>query len=155
MTYALLDIKMDRPIDIDKHYISPGGYEVSLSNGQSILFDFRTYEGNVDEHDSSILHCTLTNLDTDSFRNACDIFKFATHINKITECYVYTGDDDDEDAIINIEKLLSFEIIDTDYYENKYGNIFSTDFIDVKKQLNIDELHLIFTQNLIDTFVIA
>ena len=38
ITKMVMDIKFDRPIDTDKHYISPGGY-VFVSEGKAYQFD--------------------------------------------------------------------------------------------------------------------
>ena len=36
----ILTLEMDREIDIDKHFITPGGYYMTDKNGQEYAFDF-------------------------------------------------------------------------------------------------------------------
>ena len=57
---------MDRLIDPEKHYISPGGYELIFDNDKSIQFDFNDYEGAVRKEGPTILDFIMRNLDEDS-----------------------------------------------------------------------------------------
>jgi hypothetical protein len=93
-------LEMDRPIVKGSHYISPGGYELRFVKkgglGVDIQFDFLDYEGTIE---GKLLHCRVSELDTYSFRNADDVFKWLdSGITPVwNEFYVYTGEDDEPD----------------------------------------------------------
>lgn len=108
-----ISIKMDRPIDTNKHYIAPGGYELMFVNGESIAFDFSESHGDVDKADPSIIHFSLFDLDTDSFPEseslADNLLLFKA--TKLVECYIYTGEDNEDAPINPLEiKEMFFEI---------------------------------------------
>lgn len=105
ITQMVMDIKFDRPIDTDKHYISPGGY-VFVSEGKVYQFDFMDYEGSVNKDDPTILHAEVYTLD----RNySDDLSKFNSDgLEKIEDFYIYTGEGDDPE--INPVKVLSLSI---------------------------------------------
>ena len=152
MIYALLDIKMDRPIDKHMHYISPGGYEIGFSDKSTTQFDFLDYEGYIDDEDPSILHCKLKNPDTDAFPNMLSIRKNITKATELIECYIYTGEHDDPE--INLDEIISFKIIDDNYNANDYKFIASTDYVTVNILDNDKTAEFTFTQKLIDTYKI-
>lgn len=108
-------IRMDRPIDPEKHYISPGGYELIFDNDKSIQFDFNDYEGAVRKEDPTILDFIMRNLDEDSYESAklLETHLINHSIKKIEEFYVYTGEDDCLEEInpVSIEDI-AFEIFD-------------------------------------------
>lgn len=87
--YAI--IQFDRPIDKEKHCISPGGYEMTFSNGVTTQFDFMEFEGSVDEQDDTVLFCTMRRLDTDTFPDADFLRTFEGSVTDIKEFYVWTG----------------------------------------------------------------
>lgn len=105
ITKMVMDIKFDRSIDTDKHYISPGGY-VFVSEGKVYQFDFMDYEGSVNKDDPTILHAEVYTLD----RNySDDLSKFNSDgLEKIEDFYIYTGEGDDPE--INPVKVLSLSI---------------------------------------------
>lgn len=96
-----ITVKMDRPIDTDKHYISPGGYELLFGNGESVAFDFYESYGNIDKNDESTIHFELCDLDTDSFPEAEKLagLLIGSRVKEITECYIYTGEEDGKEEI--------------------------------------------------------
>lgn len=150
MIYALLDIKMDRPIDKNKHYISPGGYEIKFRDNTTMQFDFCDYEGLIDDKDPSILHCKLTHADLDSFPNMINLCNSLSKTTELIECYVYTGEENEPE--INLTKILSFIIVDNNYYKNKYVSTTSTEFISITINDNIAEFA--FTKKLLDSYKI-
>lgn len=85
-------IKFDRPIDKEKHYISPGGY-IFKSSGKTYHFDFLTYEGTIDEKDPTVLHTDVYHLDED-YSNKLDDFDSA-ELEEIEEFFIYTGEEND------------------------------------------------------------
>lgn len=99
-------IKFDRQINPNhrNHYISPGGYEMKFSNGETVQFDFMDYCGNVDSKDRSILYADVEVLDTDSFPESEWLRHFTGTIDEILEFYIYTGEDHEEE-IFPVELL--------------------------------------------------
>lgn len=112
----VLSLKTDRPIDVNKHYISPGGYELLFSNGETVAFDFIESYGNVDKNDKSIIHYALFDLDTDSFPEAKKLtdYLLGSRVEKIIECYIYNGEDDEEEINPVEIKEMYFLISDND-----------------------------------------
>lgn len=99
--YAL--IKFDRPIDKDRHVISPGGYEMTFSNGETVRFDFMNFEGSVTHDDETVLNCHMKILDIDSFPESEFLKTFTGSVTAIKEFFVYTGELNDPE--INPVKL--------------------------------------------------
>lgn len=105
ITRMVMDIKFDRPINPDRHYISPGGYTMKCK-GQSYSFDFMDYESSVDKDDPTILHAEVYHLDKDY---STDLSKFnSKKIESIEEFYIYTGEG--EDPEINPTEVLSLTL---------------------------------------------
>ncbi len=111
-------IKFDRPIDKEKHYISPGGYTMTFRD-RTFRFDFEGYEGYIDEEDKSILHFKQINPDYDVFGESD--YEGVLGLNEITsddlknltaidEFFIYTGESDE--AEINPVKFLEFAFED-------------------------------------------
>lgn len=110
-------VRFDREIDPGKHYISPGGYEMSFSNGKTVQFDFMEYAGSicVDEPTNMLFECK--SLDVDCFPDAKFLTTFAGTITDIKEFYIYTGEDDESD-IYPVE-LISIRLLNDDDEEIK------------------------------------
>lgn len=109
----VISVKMDRPINPDVHYISPGGYELMFVNGESIAFDFSESYGKIDKADPSVIHFSLFDLDTASFPESKILGKklLLFKVTKIVECYIYTGEDNEDAPINPLEiKEMYFEI---------------------------------------------
>lgn len=87
-----LRIRFDRPIEKDKHYISPGGFEVELGSGEVVNFDFFMFYGCIDKNDPTILNIEQSELDLDSFPEAKALIGHIEDVVSIRECYVYTGE---------------------------------------------------------------
>lgn len=84
------DVKFDRPINKDRHYISPGGYNL---NGKS--FDFCMFEGVIVDPDT--LRCYISDFDIEYAEdNGVDAVVPADIMGKFSEFYIYTGEYDDE-----------------------------------------------------------
>lgn len=107
------EILFDREIDKNKHYVSPGSYQVLLKNGRSIYFDFDTFYGNVSDENPRVLECEMCGLDTVSFPEAKDFNP--KDMVSIQEFFVFTGEYDEPE--IHPVKLLSleFSVDDMDY----------------------------------------
>ena len=113
----VLSIKMDRSINTDNHYISPGGYELLFSNGESVAFDFYTSVCNIDKNEDSVINCHLFDLDTDDFENADRLISnlLCSQVKEIVECFIYTGEEDGKDEINPVSIMeWCFVIVDID-----------------------------------------
>lgn len=91
-----LKIKFNRKINKDIDYISPGGFSMVM-NGREIGFDFMTHYGNVDKSDATLCEFWFKEPDVDSFEELNNITEDELkNITSIKECYVYTGESDEE-----------------------------------------------------------
>lgn len=113
------DVVFDRKIEKNKYYISPGGYEVKYKD-KSYRFDFETFEGNVDDNDSKLLHCHVYNLDDSNI----GLHNYLSDINIITmrnatykEFFIYTGEYDDPEIYPVRIKNLSYEFLSGKTYD--------------------------------------
>lgn len=103
-------LEMDRPIDTDEHYVSPGGYEI---NGKP--FDFCEFEGNVDKDNPCILDCYLREFDGTLGDEDEEIVITEKDIKKgFTEFYVYTGEYDDPEINVKEVKEIVFAMYDAE-----------------------------------------
>ncbi len=100
----------DRPIDAAKHYISPGGFQISGKR-----FDFCQSAGIKVENDSRKIRFELKDLDTDYTDSTLTKTDVTNGI--FDEFYVYTGEAGDE--IINIISVSDIE------FEFDYEDIIS------------------------------
>lgn len=105
ITEMTMDLKFDRPIVKEKHYISPGGYAFR-SGGKTYHFDFLCFEGRIDPEDPTILHAEVHHLDKDYSYDMSDFN--AENLQEIEEFFVYTGEYDDPE--IYLESVLSLTI---------------------------------------------
>lgn len=114
VTAMELRLKMDRPISENDHYISPGGYELCSMDGENISFDFMSYVGKVDQENPDELYCEIKKLDLDSFPDAlASLTKdFIDKLGKIAECYVYTGENENQE--INLRNIVSWKLTFSD-----------------------------------------
>ena len=111
---------MDRPIDKEKHYYSPGGFEFTFASGETIAFDFNETESLIDENDPTIIHTRMKDLDYDSFPDAKKLDELirTQKVTKINECYIYTGEECEPD--INPVEIKACEfVIGEDDFSNK------------------------------------
>lgn len=111
-------IKFDRDIKPEKHYISPGGYEMTFSNGKTVQFDFMDYVGSICADDSTRLTCEMCTLDTGCFPDAKFLETFTGSITEIKEFFVYTGEDNEPE--INPVELVDLWMWNGDAKEITY-----------------------------------
>lgn len=108
--------KMNKPIDDDKIFISPGGYEMTFG-GWDMQFDFENSAGDIDDNDKSIIHFEQRNLDIGSFPDAkaLDNIDFLQTLEKIKDFYVDIEGPND----LNLESIISvsFETTNCDRYD--------------------------------------
>ena len=105
-------IRFDREIDAEKHYIIPGGYEMTFA-GKAVQFDFEDYSGTIDKVDKTVLHTEQENLDISAFPEAASITpEDIKNLEKINEFFVYTGEDGDPEINPVELEFLSFEFVE-------------------------------------------
>lgn len=129
---ARMSFRVSEAFDKKRHYVSPGGYEVRLRNGDVFAFDFTELEYGPEPEDPTVITATVRNEDTDAFPEVIKLKPRLHEIEAFTEFYIYTGEDETDDLLKPIE-LLSLEIIDS-------GNKFrippeSSEFISVEDNL--------------------
>ena len=61
-----LNIKMNRKIDTNKHYISPGGFEIKFDDDKTIAFDFNESESWVDETNKDVMCFRLKDMNNET-----------------------------------------------------------------------------------------
>ncbi len=89
LTGMNFDITFDRPIEREKHYISPGGY---ILNGKQ--FDFCRFIGEIAD---DTLKCRVDDFDDEyAEENGVKAITPADIIGEFSEFYIYTGEYDDE-----------------------------------------------------------
>lgn len=110
---AYIKLKMDRRIDVEKHYISLGGFEVTLKDGITIPFDFLTQYDYIDPEDASVLIAEMADEDLHTFPDMLELFRRAQDIVSFSEFYVYTASEDTDYEEINPIKVLEFIIEDS------------------------------------------
>lgn len=91
-------VRFDRPIDREKHHISPGGYEVVMQcedgTEKSVRFDFEDYEGGVSDRDTNVVEMMQKNPDWGSYEELKDVTEYMLrHIVAVKEWFIYTGED--------------------------------------------------------------
>lgn len=120
MLYSMsYDLLFNRVVNNDTDYISPGGFEVLLSTGEKVPFDFLKSSGNI-----SGKHVTFYQryLDTASFPDAVMLNLETIHqIEQFTEFFVYLGEENESPDLHPIKvSNLELELID------EKGNVFQT-----------------------------
>ena len=108
-----LKLRFDSEINKDRDFISPGGYEVKLDDGESVQYDYEDYYGNVDDDDKTILHVECRGFDIESFPESGIIAMadVADHISEIVECFIYSATDEIEDSV-RLKEILEWSIND-------------------------------------------
>lgn len=152
---AYISIKMDRPIDKDRHYISPGGYEVKTADGTSIQFDFNESYGGINKEDPTVVDFELRDEDTDCFPMMKDLLRLLPSVTELVECYIYTGEDGEPE--IRPEKIVGFAIEgwSPDVMEKPEDTEFVTCEVMGKTDGEPPIIMYSFTQKLIDTCNLA
>lgn len=122
MNYTL---EMDRPVDFEKHYISPGSYELE-KNGRICRFDF--YESTMNEGRNNTLAVKVADFDEEyardnDFKNEFDDYKDIFNFH-YTEFFIFTGEDNDEE--INVSKLINLTYTFCDIDNHKFIDVDAT-----------------------------
>ena len=98
-------IKFDRIVDYEKHYISPGGFEMTFDNGVTVDFDFKDYEEATPISDPSCVLYEFYGLDVDNFKDSEFLKTYTGSVSEINDFYIYIGEDIDEEEIHPVELL--------------------------------------------------
>ena len=120
---AYLKIQFDRPIIRGKHYISPGGYCVSTKE-KTYEFDFLESAGGICQEPDQ-MEFDLRDEDLSCFPEINELKQHFGEVEKFDECFVYTGDEEDEP--IGVKKILEFWV--EVFYPEGIPCLESTDFI--------------------------
>ena len=92
-----LDIKMNREVNSDKDYISPGGYTMAVPN-KVVNFDFSESSISIDKKDRSIIHIEQRNPDYNEFPDLLSLTEENLEsIMDIPEVFIYTGEPGETD----------------------------------------------------------
>lgn len=104
-------ILFNRPLDKNKDYVSPGGYEMRM-NGKTVAFDFCDYEGGIDPNNPSVVEFMQKNPDYDTFEDLNALTEEDLgRLEGIEEFYVYTGEDGESDLEPVMLLELGFRVI--------------------------------------------
>ena len=103
-----LQVKFNRPVDLEKDYIVPGGYSM-IMDGKEVEFDFCQCSSGISNDDSSVVIFSVTGMDYDSFPTLRKLrIKDLKNISSIGECFVYTGEPGESDLKVESIKNILF-----------------------------------------------
>ena len=108
LTGMTMKVKMDRPYENEKHYVSPGGYEI---DGKQ--FDFTSTYGFV-QKEPDLLEIEVADPDLDSFPEAVtkeEVVR-ANLSGRFDEFYMYTGEANEPEINTVCVKELAFHFSD-------------------------------------------
>lgn len=98
-------VKMNRPVDRDKDFISPDFFEMTMG-GKSIIFDFHEFCGKIDENDKTLVDFELKNPDYETFRDLKKVtIGMLQDVSQITEFAIDTDILGPEDTDLRPMKL--------------------------------------------------
>lgn len=108
-------IKMNRAIDPNKDFISPGGYEMVM-DGKTVTFDFEDYTGGRSADDASILEVEVKNPMYGVYPEMEQITEqMLENVSEIKEFFVYTGEPGETDLRPVSLKSVCFMLPDDNY----------------------------------------
>lgn len=143
LTNMLFQLKMDRKINPDIHYLSPGGYEIE-KDGVTYKFDFCQSSGNVDSDDDTVIVFEVSDFDEEYAKETNFSGEFEDPKELLgyyfKDFFVFTGEYND--AEINVVELLDLTF--------RFSNTETTKFLPAymkasKKQ--IEQINGIFKNN--------
>ena len=103
-----IQVKFNRPVDLEKDYIVPGGYSM-IMDGKEVEFDFCQCSSGISNEDASVVIFSVTGMDYDSFPALRKLrIKDLKNISSIRECFVYTGEPGESDLKVESIKNLLF-----------------------------------------------
>lgn len=110
LTFRLYqEIRFNRPVDKDKDYVMPGGYELEMEKEDGtrvcVQFDFEHYEGGISDEDPTIVEAMQKNPDHD-FEDLNEVTGYMLrHVTKCIEWYVYTGEPEETVGFYPVEVI--------------------------------------------------
>jgi len=140
-----ISILMDRPIDKDLHYISPGGFAFDFG-GKVIEFDFVCYAGSINQENPRLVDFVMMDLDISSFPDAkiLNNKESLEDIRGIDECFVYTGEYNEPEIHPERINYIKFEL-DGEFYPvpehvlNKYNLVLEKELKETKETETVQE----------------
>lgn len=109
-----LQVKFNRPVDLEKDYIVPGGYEMTM-NGKTVNFDFCNSSSGISNEDSSAVIFSVSGMDYASFPELKELgLNDLKNISSIGECFVYTGEPGESDLEVELIKSILFILPDNE-----------------------------------------
>ena len=143
LTNMLFQLKMDRKINPDIHYLSPGGYEIE-KDGVTYNFDFCQSSGNVDCDDDTIIVYEVGDFDEEYAKESGFTGEFKDPKDLLGYCFkdffVFTGEDND--AEINVVELLDL----TFRFSNTEITKFHPIYLKASKE-QIEQINELFKNN--------
>ena len=143
LTNMLFQLKMDRKINPDIHYLSPGGYEIE-KDGVTYNFDFCQSSGNVDCDDDTIIVYEVGDFDEEYAKESGFTGEFKDPEDLLGYCFkdffVFTGEDND--AEINVVELLDL----TFRFSNTEITKFHPIYLKASKE-QIEQINELFKNN--------
>lgn len=90
-------LKMNRKVDSEKDYISPGGYEFKMVN-KVVQFDFENYSVEIDKDNPSIIHIEGKCPDVDVYPELLNVTsEMLSQVIEIPEFFIFTGEPGETD----------------------------------------------------------
>lgn len=139
-----LGVKFNRMVNEQKDYIIPGGFEMVM-NDRSVQFDFCTSHNEVSPDNPEMVNFTLKDADCSAFPDFAKVTADdLRNISSITDCFVYTGEDEETDlelvSIIGLKFLVlspsdAVEIVVPDQVIKNYNEQLKSERAKRQKQL--------------------
>ena len=106
-------IRMNRPIDTEKDFISPGSFTMVM-NGKEVNFDFTEHCGGPSLKDATIYEFEMRNPDYESFPDLETLtIDDLRNVTDIKEVFIYTGEPKETDLapakVLGLSFLLPYE----------------------------------------------
>lgn len=143
LTNMLFQLKMDRKINPDIHYLSPEGYEIE-KDGVTYKFDFCQSNGNAADDDDTVVVFDVYDFDEEYAKETNFSGEFKDPKDLLGYCFkdffVFTGEDND--AEINVVELLDLTFRFSNTETTKFHPIYLKA---LKKQ--IEQINEIFKNN--------
>lgn len=111
----IFDLRFDREIDLEKHYISPGGF-CFVAAGKEFKFDFKESVKEVSDEDLRVLHCEMRYLDKTAFPDSSGFGAVCDQIEELKDFYVFTGE-------FNEPEIHPVKILNLTFYSDEKGAV--------------------------------
>jgi len=109
-----LQVKFNRPVDLEKDYIVPGGYSM-IMDGKEVEFDFSQCSSGISNDDPSVVIFSVSDMDYASFPELKELgLNDLKNISSIGECFVYTGEPGESDLEVELIKSILFILPDNE-----------------------------------------